>query len=162
MKEHCNDDFITEAVKKYSDMMYRIAFNITKNTDDAYDVCQDVFVRLIRSAKKIKNDEHLKAWLIRATVNVSKNCITSAQRRHNVSEPVLPDIATEDNKDFDVFDAVMALPSKYSGVIHLFYYEELSVKEISSILHLSQSAVKSRLMRGRNMLRNILNQENEL
>lgn len=157
MTEHCNDDFITEAVKKYSDMMYRVAYNITKNREDAFDVCQDVFVRLVRSAHKIKSEEHLKAWLLRATVNVSKTALTSPHRR-TVSDEVLSALTVED-KPNDVFDAVMRLPEKYSSVIHLFYYEDLTTEEIAAALKISRSAVKSRLQRGREMLRKYLTEE---
>lgn len=87
------DDFITKAVKEYSDTIYRVALNITKNKDDAFDVCQEVFVRLIKNKYKIKNDDHLKAWLLRAAVNCSKSCKTTAYARYCVP---LDDIGEED------------------------------------------------------------------
>lgn len=157
----CTDDFITKTVELYSDMMYRVALNITKNCDDAFDVCQDVFVRLVRNKHKIKDNEHLKAWLLRATVNCSKSLCTQAYKRHCVSADELnKHIVCDNNEKSELFDVVMHLPEKYSTVIHLFYYEDLTIKQIADALKISKSAVKSRLHRGREKLKQILEKEN--
>lgn len=154
------DDLITYAVNEYSDTIYRIALNITKNNEDAFDVCQDVFVRLIKSKNKINSSEHLKAWLIRATVNCAKSCCTQAYRKHRVDIESLhdDDLAHRDKYD-SLIESVMELPEKYSTVIHLFYYEDMQINEIAHTLKLSQSAVKQRLVRGREKLKIILEKE---
>lgn len=151
------DDLITYAVNEYSDTIYRIALNITKNNEDAFDVCQDVFVRLIKSKNKINNSEHLKAWLIRAAVNCAKSCCTQAYRKHRVDIESLRDGDLAHNDKYDtLIESVMELPEKYSTVIHLFYYEDMQINEIAHTLKISQSAVKQRLVRGREKLKNIL------
>ena len=151
------DNFITDAVKNYSDTIYRVALNITKDREDALDVCQDVFVRLVKSKDKIKDDEHLKAWLLRATVNCAKSCCNQAYRKHQIAIDSLreSDIAQNDKYN-TLIESVMELPEKYSTVIHLFYYEDMKIKEIAQTLKLSQSAVKQRLVRGREKLKIIL------
>lgn len=155
------EDFITQSVDEFSDMMYRVAFNITKCRDDAYDVCQDVFLRLIKNKHKIKSREHLKAWLLRATVNCSKTVCTQADKRLCVSDEGLENYSVSDNyEQSELFDAVMRLPEKYSTVIHLFYYEDLKLEQIAKTLKITKSAVKSRLFRGREQLKQILEQEN--
>lgn len=154
------DDFIAKAVNEYSDTIYRVALNITKNKDDAFDVCQEVFVRLIKNKHKIKNADHLKAWLLRTAVNCAKSSKTSAYARSCVP---LDDIAeqgiTDKTSDKTLFESVMSLPPKYSAVIYLFYYEDLKISEIAKILDITQSAVKSRLVRGRNALKEIIEKE---
>ncbi|MGN1126043.1 MAG: RNA polymerase sigma factor, partial [Ruminococcus sp.] len=80
-----SEEFIEQAVQQYSDMIYRIAVHITKNSDDAYDVCQDVFLRLINNQNKIKDDEHLKNWLIRTAINCSKSLYTKSKRHRVIS-----------------------------------------------------------------------------
>ena len=156
----CTDDFITKTVELYSDMMYKVAFNITKNNEDAFNVCQDVFVRLIRSKHKIKSKEHLKAWLLRATVNCSKSLCKQAYTRHYMSADELNNYITiECNEKSELFDAVMSLPDKYSTVIHLFYYEDLKIEQIAGVLKITKSAVKSRLHRGREQLKQIFERE---
>lgn len=154
------EDLITYAVSEYSDTIYRIALNITKNNEDAFDVCQDVFVRLIKSKNKINNSEHLKAWLIRATVNCAKSYCTQAYRKHRVDIESLhaDDLAHRDKYD-TLIESVMELPEKYSTVIHLFYYEDMQISEIAHTLKISQSAVKQRLVRGREKLKIILEKE---
>lgn len=157
----CTDEFIAQSVDEFSDMMYRVAFNITKCRDDAFDVCQDVFVRLIKNRHKIKSREHLKAWLLRATVNRSKSVVTVADKRYCVSDDVLSEYSVASTvESFELFDAVMRLPEKYSTVIHLFYYEDLAVEQIAKTLEITKSAVKSRLHRGREQLKQILEKEN--
>lgn len=155
------DDFIKEAVDKYSDTIYRVALNITRNSEDAFDVCQDVFVRLIKSKNKIKNSEHLKAWLIRATVNCAKSCCSQAYTKHRADFDSLSTAELVHNDSYDtLIESVMKLPEKYSTVIHLFYYEDMQINEIARTLKITQSAVKQRLARGREKLKTILEGEN--
>lgn len=155
------DDFITKAVNEYSDTIYRVALNITKNSDDAFDVCQEVFIRLIKNKNKIKNSGHLKAWLLRVAVNCSKSCKYSAYSHNCVSlSEVCEQGVTDRTADKTLFESVMSLPPKYSTVIYLFYYEDLKITDIAEILGVSQSTVKSRLVRGRNKLKQIIEKEN--
>lgn len=154
------DDFIAKAVNEYSDTIYRVALNITKNKDDAFDVCQEVFVRLIKSKHKIKNGEHLKAWLLRVAVNCAKSFKTSAYARYCVSlDDIVEQGVTDRTTDTTMFESVMSLSPKYSTVIYLFYYENMKISEIAKILDITQSAVKSRLVRGRKALKEIIEKE---
>ena len=157
----CTDEFLTKIVNEYSDTIYRIAFNITKNPDDAFDVCQDVYVRLIKNKHKIKNEEHLKSWLLRAAINCAKSNCTQAYKRHSVgiSDVKESDLAQNDKHDSLVY-LLMKLPEKYRTIIHLFYYEDMKIAEIAKLLGITQSAVKSRLSRGREKLKIILEKEN--
>lgn len=154
------DDFITKVVNEYSDTIYRVALNITKNKDDAFDVCQEVFVRLIKNKKKIRNDDHLKAWLLRAAVNCAKSCKTTAYARYCVPLDSISEQSVSDRTDDKtLFENVMSLPPKYSVTIYLFYYEDMKISEIAKILDITQSAVKSRLVRGRKALKEIIEKE---
>lgn len=154
------DDFITQAVDGYSDTVYRIAFNITKNSHDAYDVVQEVFLRLIKNRKKIKDSGHLKAWLIRVTVNCA---ITSAKRASKNAALSLDEISeiipANEEKSETLLAYVFALPEKYRTVLYLFYYEDMKISDISNALGISESAVKLRLRRGREKLKAILERE---
>lgn len=157
MNELFGDDFFADVVNEYSDSVYKVALNITKNKEDAFDVCQDVFTRLVKNRSKIKDGEHLKAWLLRAAVNCSKNNVTQAFKRHSVPLDNAKDYQYTDKvSDNYLLSAVMSLPEKYSSVIHLYYYEDYKVDEIAEILKLKPSAVKSRLSRGRGKLKKLL------
>lgn len=157
-----SDDFITNVVNEYSDTIYRTAYNITQNREDAFDVCQEVFVRLIKNQHKIKDDKHLKAWLIRATVNCSKSNTTQAYKRHSVSlDEVKESEFTTENYTPTLIELLAQLPEKYRIAIHLHYYNDLSIEEIAKILSITKSGVKSRLSRGRKLLKQLIEKEND-
>lgn len=139
-----------EAFKKHSDMVYRLAVARVKNKYDADDVLQEVFLRFIKAKDKVENEEHLKALLIRITINCSKSMLTSSWFKR--TEPICESLGVSDEYS-DTLDAVMRLPQKYRTVIHLHYYMGYSVDEIASILKTKPSTVKSQLHRARQKLK---------
>ncbi len=145
------DDSVDEILDRYAAMVYRLAFARTKNRFDADDILQEVFMRYIRSTPDCRDEEHRKAWLIRATINCSKTLLTSAWFRKTV--PLDDTLLSEMTEHSEVYYAVLSLPAVYRTVIHLFYYEEYAVAEIANLLDCRQSTVKSRLHRARNLLR---------
>lgn len=154
-----NDDYIS-AVKRNSQRLYMLALSFTKNHSDAEDIMQDVFLKLLRHNKSFNNEEHLDKWLTVVCVNESKNYIKSPFRKNTVLLDEAKDLYTFDTvNDYDIFKSVMSLPKKERTVIHLFYYEDLPVKEISKMLKIKESAVKTRLSRGRKHLKEMLGDE---
>ncbi|MDE5741539.1 MAG: sigma-70 family RNA polymerase sigma factor [Oscillospiraceae bacterium] len=144
----------------YSDMVYRLAYARSQNVHDAQDITQDVFLKYIRSEKKFNDEEHRKAWLIRVTVNAGNSLAKSAWNRHRADISEAEAETVELPEKSGVYYAVRELPEKYRVTVHLFYYEEFSVKEIGRILGIGETAVKSRLFRAREMLREMLGGEN--
>ncbi len=144
----------------YADMVYRLALVRTRSQADAEDVLQDVFFRCIRSKPFFADREHQKAWLIKVTINCSKNLLGTAFRRHSVSDEALENKADEGSTgDSEVYDAVTMLPPKYRTAIHLHYYEGYAVSEIASMMGTNESTVKSWLFRARGMLKEQLKGE---
>ena len=142
-------------LQKYSKMVYRLAYVRTKNRADTEDLLQEVFLRFLKSNIPFSDNEHCKAWLIRITINYSKNLLTSAWFRKTVfMEDGLENYANvaEQGKS-DVFYAVLELPVKYRVVVHLYYYEDFSVAEISTMLNRKESTVKTQLYRARELLK---------
>lgn len=150
------DSYINEILHKYADMVYRIALTNTKQKFDAEDIFQEVFLAFFQSKVRFQSDEHIKYWLIRVTVNFCKKHHRSAWQKRvsldSVSE--LSEYMTAE--EFAVYDAVCKLPAKYRTVIQLFYFEDMTVDEISSVLHLKNTTVKSQLSRARIKLRDML------
>lgn len=145
-------------VAEYSDLVYRIAISQIKNKQDAEDIFQEVFISLIKNIDDIKNETHLKHWLIRATINRVKN--------HNLcfwkKKVDIMDVTTlgetsslqDKNTQIDeVRKEIGALPHKLRSVVYLYYYEEYSVDEIATILEIPSGTVKSRLHTARRTLR---------
>lgn len=151
-----------EAVDEFADMVYRIALVQVKSKADADDVFQEVFVRLVKHIHKLESKEHIKAWLIRVTINCAKKHLTSFWNR-NVGSLEEEQGAEENGYTIEeenpVRKAVLELPEKYRAVVHLFYFEELSVSEICKVLGQKESTVKSQLFRARELLRSRLEGE---
>lgn len=147
-------------------MVYRIAFSRLGSAHDAEDITQDVFLKYYRADLTYNDEEHRKAWLIRCAINCTKTLVTSAWFRHRASDEGLENMAedalsSDSNLDAierrnSVLQAVMQLPEKYRTVIHLFYYEDMSVAQISAATGIRETTVKSQLSRARDMLKPLL------
>lgn len=143
---------IESLFRSYKDDVYRLALSYTKSIQEAEDVCQTVFLKLIEQKEIAPGKE--RAWLMQVTANTCRNLLRSAWWKRTVSiEESLP---SRDPQYTDTLEKVMALPPKYRVMIYLRYYEELSTKEMAQLLHISQSAVTTRLNRGRQMLKTAL------
>lgn len=159
------NNHISEIINTYSDMVYKLALARTKNKFDADDVFQEVFMRYMKHYHKLTSNEHIKAWLIRVTINCSNNIFNSSWFKKTVlfknslKDNLIDDLnfTTEENKE--VYYSVLELPKKYRTVIHLFYYEDMSIIEISKALEIKEGTIKSQLHRGRNLLKEVLEGE---
>lgn len=142
------------AVERHQDMVYRIALHYFGNPQDAEDTVQEVFLRLYTWQKSFDSPEHLRRWLIRVTANACKDALRSPWRKRRVSLEELPmEPAFEQPEQAELYMEVMKLPEKYRVVLDLFYYEELSVREIAEVLRVRQSTVTTRLLRARKLLK---------
>ena len=155
------DESIRRAVETYSQMLLRIAMTRLPSPADAEDAVQEVFLKLLTARPQFRDAEHEKAWLIRATLHRACDMARSASRRDLPLEDaeVLP--GGELPEPSPILSAVQALPAKYSAVIHLYYYEGYSLKEISKLLQLPVPTVGTRLSRGRERLRQLLKEDVE-
>lgn len=148
----------TEVImERYKDNLYSVAFNICRNAADADDVVQDTLLEYHTTEKQFDSEQHIRAWLIRVAINKAKNVSMSFFRRAGVPlEDYIDTLVFETPEAKDLLEEVLKLPEKYRIVIHLFYYEDYSVKEIAEILRTSESNVKVRLSRGRKILKKSL------
>jgi len=150
---------LEQIVRKHGDMVLRLAVSHVGNRTDAEDVFQEVFIRLVRSIDKIQDEDHLRNWLIRVTINRSRSVFSSAPRKRELPVEELPEIVEESldtAAPTPATDAMQRLPEKYRTPLHLFYFEELPISDIARILESSEGTVKSQLSRGRQMLRESL------
>lgn len=160
----------TETVKiiadKYLDSLYRIAINYCRNSEDAEDAVQNAFLKLMETDVVFNDDEHIHRWLIRVTINECKS-IWRLFNRHPVISLDEESVKTDQELNTveegfseearqELYDAVMGLPTKYRGILYLYYYEGYKVEEISDMVGISQSNVQIRLMRGRKKLKEFL------
>lgn len=146
--------------EEYKNTVYHLAISYLKNSYDAEDIVQNVFLKLHKNLAKLENDNHIKNWLIRVTINECKTYLLS-----NWHKKVRPFVDNEENsikdpvKDDETLNSVFLLPKKDRLIIHLYYYENYKVKEIASILKIKENTVKQRLARSREKLKDILREE---
>ena len=144
----------TAAVERYQDTVYRVALHVLASPQDADDAVQEVFLRLYTAQKIFQSEEHLRRWLLRVTVNYCRDVLRSPWRKRRASLDELPTQPVFQKPEQEaLYQTVMTLPENYRIVLVLFYYEELSVREIGTLLGLETSAVTTRLSRARAKLK---------
>ena len=144
---------LEQAYEKYADMLYRLALSHLKNPHDAEDTVQDVFIKYMNHFSILKDEEHERAWLIRTTVNRCYDLLKYNSKRNHMALDEVNEIAAEEKLHTEIFQILEKLPAKNKTVIILHYLEGFSIEEIARMLHLSTSAVKMRLSRGREQMK---------
>lgn len=158
-----NSDYIT-CVEQYSDMVFRIAFSYFGNQADAEDLMQEVFLKILQAERVPETDEEKKAWVIRVSVNQCHSLFRAPFRKRNVwlTDYEWASFADDSSLEEDVtrryslYTAVMSLPDKCRIVVHLYYYEDLSIRSIADILDVKETTVQTRLARARARLKKAL------
>ena len=145
------------AVERYSDTVYRAAMHNCSRAADAEDVVQDVYEKLLRYPGNFESEEHLKAWLLRVTINRCHDFARlSWNRRTGGLEQEHVDIPAPDAFRADIWEVVGALPPDLRTTVHLHYAEGYSTEEIARIAGCKPSTVRTRLHRARERLRTTL------
>lgn len=155
-----NNQNADRLVKEYADTILRISYMYLKQTCDAEDICQDVFLKLLTMDLTFTSPTHERAWIIRTTVNICKDRLRTGFWKRSVDLELAAEIPSPEAPQSELLDQVMSLPKNYRISIFLRYYEEYSVKEIASILGKPENTVSAWLMRGRRKLKNALEAEN--
>lgn len=152
----------TRLVQEYADMILRISYSYLKQTCDAEDICQTVFLKILTKDIRFDTPEHEKAYIIRATVNACKDHLKSGFFRKTVPLEAAETMAAPQLPDLPILEALQALPEKYRVPIYLYYYEDYSAREIGKILGKSEGNITTCLSRGRKKLRDCLQREGEM
>ena len=156
-----NESRFTALAEKYMDMVYRIALNALGSAADAEDVTQNVMVRLYRADPDFESEEHAKRWLIRVAVNESKRLAGLPWKKREASfEEVLNAASVEaDGLQKDLVRKIAQLQPKYRVPMYLYYFEGYSIKEIAELTGSKTSTLQTRLARGREKPREVLEEE---
>ena len=140
----------------YADAILRLSYAYLKNTQDAQDVCQTVFVRLLTEPRDFESGEHERAYILRMAANACKDLLKSPWRRRTCDLEACAQVPAPETSDGSVLAAVNQLPAHYRSVIYLFYYEGYQASEIGEILGVPTATIHTRLARGRARLRELL------
>jgi len=153
---------LAEVYRRNVNAVYKLCYIYMKNAVEAEDAVQSVFLKLLQSHVTFTSHEHEKAWLITTSKNHCKDMLKSWWRRKRVDLESLPEIAScdEDKQATEIIEKLLILPEKYRIVLHLYYIEDYSTKEIAGILGRNESTIRSQLCRGRERLKIDLGGEN--
>ncbi|MCL2694110.1 MAG: sigma-70 family RNA polymerase sigma factor [Oscillospiraceae bacterium] len=159
-------------VEDYQHMVYGIALNRVGSKFDADDVFQEVFLIYFQKRKDFQDEEHRRAWLIKTTLNCCKRAVSNTWKKKTVLFEDIPLTSIskspeltyqfESREENSVFTTLRGLPEKYRMVLHLFYFESFTTDEIASAMGITPPAVRMRLKRGRDMMREKLKGEYDL
>ncbi len=153
------DNELTRIYNLYADTVYRLSYIIVKNSSEAEDVMQNTFVKFMKTTTEFQSDEHIKGWLIRVAKNESINLQRHWFKQKRTDFKHLTEASYTDNYDKGILEKVLSLNVKYSVPIYLFYYEGYSGEQISKILKIKPSTLRSQLTRGREKLKLILEED---
>jgi len=140
----------------YADAILRLSYTYLKNTQDAQDVCQTVFVKLLTEPREFDSAEHERAYVLRMAANACKDLLKSPWRKRTCGLETVLEVPAPAAEEGGVLAAVNQLPAHYRTVIYLFYYEGYKAAEIGKILGVPTATVHTRLARGRARLKDIL------
>ena len=148
-------DRAEQVFDRYGNAILRLAYSYLHNMSDAEDILQEVLIQYMKAAPAFNGEEHEKAWLLHVSANLCKNRIK--YNKYRETDELMEELVAEKKEDLSfVWEAVRSLPEKYREVIHLFYQETLTTKEIAEVLGRKEATIRSDLLRGREKLKKIL------
>lgn len=151
-ERHYTDKDIEEIYERAFRSVWNVSYTLLKNRADADDITADAFVRLMEKGPAFENEAHEKAWLILTAKNLARDRLRHWwSKRLDIEEA--EEVGENDPEPDETLEAVLGLPEKYRIVVYLYYYEGYLSREIAEMLELTETAVRSRLKRARELLK---------
>lgn len=160
-------------VNRYKDLVFTLTLRMLKNREEAEEVAQDTFVKVYKSLSKFKGDSKFSTWIYKIAYNTSLDRLKKNKKFINdvaINEFTEHQLITIDNaldkienkeREKAIQDCIALLPSEDSFLLTLYYFEELSLDEISKTIGIKPNNVKVKLFRSRKKLATILKQQLE-
>lgn len=146
---------LEQTLNQHGTVILRLAYSYVHNMNDAEDILQETMIKYMQASPIFESESHEKAWLLRVASNLSKNKINYNKIRE--TDELEENLVSEEREDLSfVWEAVKSLPEKYREVIHFYYQEGYSSKEIANILNRKENSVRTDLKRGLEKLKEIL------
>ena len=147
-----------QLVRDAQDTMYRVSMSMLKNEHDALDCVQNGILKAFENRHKLRKEEYFRSWLVRILINECKQTLKTKSRTELLSDMQLPEISSRDNPylSVEIGQAINSLPQKIRLVVIMFYVEDYSIKEIKRVINIPEGTVKSRLNKGRALLKEML------
>ena len=143
-------------IKSYEKDLYKVAIAMTKNEDDALDCIQEAILQAYISIKDLRQDEYFKTWLIKILINKCNALLKKNKKILNLDVSITENDKVEQSDRLELKDSINTLDSDLKIIVILYYYEDMSIKDISESLNVPQGTIKSRLSRARSKLKEML------
>ena len=155
MHAEADTDALTALYTRNVDAVYRICYVYLRSRADTEDAVQSVFLRYLQKQPEFRDENHERGWLLLTAKNVCRDMLRAWWRRQRVGLDELPEPAAPaaDGEIADLLDALLALPEKYRVTLYLYYWEGYPAKDVAALLGCRESTVRTRLQRGRDMLK---------
>ncbi|MGV3466609.1 MAG: sigma-70 family RNA polymerase sigma factor [Heyndrickxia sp.] len=163
------ENTLLSLMNKHGDDLMKLAFSYINSTETAKDIVQTTFIKAFTNIDKFKGKSSYKTWLYRITVNLCKDYLKSAVYKRTIfsekfqelqsSSESLEEKILKDERASELRTAVFSLPIKYREVIIMYYFQELSVEEISNVLKMSKNTIRTRLQRAKKKLAFMMKEE---
>lgn len=163
----------TVLVNRYKNMVFTLTLQLLKNKEEAEEVSQDTFVKIYKHLDKFKGDSKFSTWVYRIAYNSCLDRIKAYKRNRNTvgideftenqvkTLETAFDLMERSDREKSVKECLRRMPEDDAVIITLFYYEELSLSEISKVIGLDANNVKVKLFRARRRLATILKERLE-
>ncbi len=153
IREACQKEWFCNKIEEYETELYRLAVSILKNEEDAKDAVSEAILRAYSRLELLHDEEKFKPWMMRIVCNCAYDIVRKRRNVVSMEEDFEPPARSENiEMNVSLRTEIMRLAMDYRAVVVLFYYDDMGIREISNILHISQNAVKTRLCRARAML----------
>ena len=157
-----NNSAFSVLIKSYEKDLYKVAIAMTKNEDDALDCIQEAILQAYISIKDLRQDEYFKTWLIKILINKCNALLKKNKKILNLDVSITENDKVEQSEKLELKDSINNLDSDLKIIVILYYYEDMSIKDISESLNVPQGTIKSRLSRARIKLKEMLSIEEEV
>ena len=149
-------------IKSYEKDLYKVAIAMTKNDDDALYCIQEAILQAYISIKDLRQDEYFKTWLIKILINKCNALLKKNKKILNLDVSIAENDKVEQSDRLELKDSINNLDSNLKIIVILYYYEDMSIKDISESLNIPQGTIKSRLSRARSKLKEMLSIDEEV
>lgn len=160
---------IEEILEAYGNKILKLCFVQLGNKEEAEDATQEVFLKVFNNLKRYNGESSMYTWIYRITINTCFD-ILKKRKKHTFEDISLYLDFIKDSKETEeaiissltsqnIIDALMRITEKYRILLYMFYFEELKISQIAFILQEKENTIKTRLKRGKNALRRIIEGE---
>lgn len=149
-------NWFCDNIKNLENGMYRLSYSILKNEEDAKDAVQEAIYNAYKNLEKLKDKRKFKSWIYKIVANTSFEILRNKKNYIDIEQENIAAEKIDIDTNLTLWKAVQGLEQPYRTTITLFYYEDMSIKEISEITGSKVDAIKKQLSRGRDKIKEVI------